>query len=364
MRIESVSSLCYHTPIDLPSHSELLWRDFACVYVDTDEGISGFGFTSVMNHFAVREYLTRVLAPFLVGKNPVDTEAIWHQMFQQFTLQATTGIVTCAMSAIDIALWDIKARALGVPLYSLLGGYSNRVQAYATFGLLSYSREELASIGQSLVEEGYTMLKMVVGIDGASNLGEDEARVRALRKAVGDDIGIMVDANKVFTRVQAAELARRLEPYNIAWFEEPLLHNDVAALAELRTRTRIPIAAGQQEGMKWRHRDLILGNAVDVLQTDVALVGGFSEAVKVAHLAQAFDLPITTNGYNCPHLNMQFVAAVANGWLVEVHSMGQAISNTVFVDAPRVVNGWIVLPEKPGLGMEIDNDRLSQYQDV
>jgi len=364
MKITSVSASCHHIPVEVPHRTDPLWRDLACVYVDTDEGISGFGLTSVMSHFAVREYVVRVLGPFLLGKDPMNTERLWHEMFREFTLQATTGIITCAISAVDTALWDIKGKAMDTPIYRLLGGYADHVCVYATFGLLSYSREELASIGQSLVDAGFSMLKMVVGIDGGTNLKEDEARVRALRKAVGDNVHIMVDANKTFNRMQATELAGRLTPYNISWFEEPVEHNDVAALAELRGRTSIPIAAGQQEGMRWRHRDLIVANSIDISQTDVALVGGFSEAVKVAHFAQAYDLPVTTNGYNCPHVNMHFVGAMSNGWLVELHGLGEGLSRTVFLDPPAASDGVIALPEGPGLGMGINYEALSHYEDA
>ncbi len=362
MKIVSVNATCHNVPLNLPLCKEPLWRDVTCVYVETDEGIAGFGFTSIMNCFAVREYVLRVLGPFLIGYDPLDTEWLWQEMFHQFNLQATTGVITCAMSALDIALWDIKGKLMGQPVHRLLGGYAKRVPVYATFGLLSYSREELVSVAKSLVADGYDKLKMVVGIDHASNLPEDEARVRTLREGLGDDVQIMVDANKLFSKLQAVELARRIEPYNITWFEEPVYNNDVNDLAELRTRTSIPIAAGQQEGMRWRHRDLVVGGAVDILQTDVALVGGFSEALKVAHFAQAYNLPMTTNGYNCPHLNMHFVAAVANGYLVELHSLGQELSEIVFVAPPRAEEGWITLPEEPGLGMDINYPALKEYE--
>jgi L-alanine-DL-glutamate epimerase-like enolase superfamily enzyme len=274
-----------------------------------------------------------------------------------------TGVITCAMSALDIALWDIKGKVMGQPIYRLLGGYAQRVPVYATFGLLSYSREELVSVAKALVSEGYNKLKMVVGIDGADNLPEDQARVEALRKGVGNDIQIIVDANHLFSLRQAVELARRIEPYNITWFEEPVHNNDVKDLAELRTRTFIPIAAGQQEGMRWRHRDLIVGNAVDIVQTDAALVGGFSEGLKVAHFAQAYNLPIATHGYVCPHINMHLVAGVTNGWLVEFHALGQKLSEVIFVNPPKVEKGWVTLPEKPGLGMDVNYAALKEYEE-
>ncbi len=363
MKITSVYATCHNVPFNLPHCKEPLWRDATCVYLETDEGVTGFGLTSIMNRFAIKEYILRDLGPFLLGQNPLSTEWLWQEMFCRFNRRAMTGVITCAMSALDIALWDIKGKIMGQPIYRLLGGYAQRVPVYATFGLLSYSREELVSVAKALVSEGYNKLKMVVGIDGADNLPEDQARVEALRKGVGDDVQIIVDANHLFSLRQAVELARRIEPYNITWFEEPVHNNDVKDLAELRTRTFIPIAAGQQEGMRWRHRDLIAGNAVDIVQTDAALVGGFSEGLKVAHFAQAYNLPIATHGYVCPHINMHLVAGVANGWLVEFHALGQKLSEVIFVNPPKAEKGWVTLLEKPGLGMDINHAALKEYEE-
>ena len=185
--------------------------------------------------------------------------------------------------------------------------------------------------------------------------------MEAVREAVGDGIQLMVDGNKMLDLRKAIELARRIEPCNITWFEEPVHYNDFHDMAVLRTRTSIPIAAGQSEEGCWQYRHFIAGGAVDIVQTDVAYSGGFSEGLKVAHMAEAFDLPIATHGW--PHINMQLIAAVPNGWRVEFRDEYEKLAETIFVDAPKPEEGWITLPEKPGLGLELNEDALKKYEE-
>src|SRR5262249_4572852 len=214
---------------------------------------------------------------------------------------------------VDIALGDIKGKPLGQPVWRLLGGYSAMVPAYITFGLLEYSREQLVEAAKQFIAQGHDKIKMVVAINGAQDPAEDAARVRAVREAVGDQVELMVDANYLFSFSVALDLAKRIEPYGIKWFEEPVYGNDVRLLANLRRQTRIPISAGQNEGHKWRHRELLVHEAVDIIQPNVVYVGGYTEGVKVAAMAQAFNIPIA-NGGGWPHHNMHLIAAGANGW--------------------------------------------------
>ena len=185
--------------------------------------------------------------------------------------------------------------------------------------------------------------------------------MEAVREAVGENIQLMVDANQQLSLRQATELARRLEPCNLTWFEEPVYHNNVQDMATLRTRTSIPLAAGQSQEMSWQQRLLIAGGAVDIAQADVVNVGGFTEGLKVAHLARSFDLPMATHGW--PLLNMHLMAGVSNGWRVEFHAEPQKLGETIFADAPRPEGGWINLPEKPGLGLEVNEAALKEYEE-
>jgi len=212
-----------------------------------------------------------------------------------------------------------------------------------------------------LVKQGETRLKMVVAVD-PENPRIDAERVKAVRKAVGDEVELMIDANYMFSFNRALELCKLLEPYHITWFEEPVYQNDALLLADLRRHTSIPIAAGQNEGHRFRHRELIANHAVDIAQPNVCSVGGYTEAVKVAALAQAFNLPIA-NGGGWPHHNMHLQAAMANGWRVEFHFEMWGVGDKIYKEPPAPVNGWVTLPDTPGLGLEPRFDALKEFEE-
>lgn len=203
---------------------------------------------------------------------------------------------------------------------------------------------------------------MVVGVNNAQDPVEDAARVRVVREAVGDGVQLMIDANYLFSLNNASELCRRIEPYDITWFEEPVYGNDALLLADLRRQTRIPIAAGQNEGHRFRHRELLVHGSVDLLQPNVCYVGGFTEGQKVAAMAQAFNIPIA-NGGGWPHHNMHLQAAMSNGWRVEFHYLMWKTGETIYKDPPGPQQGWVTVSEKPGLGLEPRWDALKEYQE-
>lgn len=351
MRIVRVEATAHRVPVRVPLRAEPIpWR-LVFVRVETDAGLAGYGVTGGIQWTATRELVNREMAPLLLGQDPLPTERHWQELYRRLNPRAQTGAWSAAVSAVDIALWDLKGRALGQPVWRLLGGARTAVPAYVTFGLLDYTREELVEVARRYVAEGHDQLKMVVAVDGGRNPAEDAARVRAVREAVGEGIELMVDANYLFAFPQALELCRRIEPYGIAWFEEPVWGNDARLLAALRRQTRIPIAAGQNEGHKWRHRELLLHQAVDVLQPNVVWVGGYTEALKVAALAEAFHVPVA-NGGGWPHHNLQLIGAVPNGWRVEFHLLMWGAGELIFRDPPRPTRGLVSLPDQPGLGLE------------
>lgn len=356
MKITRVEATWHQIPVTVPLLPEQRQR-IVFVRVETDEGVTGYGLTGGTQRSATRELINREAGPLLLGKSPLETERLWHELFRTLNPRAQTGAWSSAMSAIDLALWDLKGKQLGQPVWRLLGGHSQRVEAYVTFGLLDYNREQLVEVARTLVQRGHDKLKMVVAVDGARNVAEDAARVRAVREAIGDGVELKVDANYRFDLAHARDLAGRIEPYQITWFEEPVYGNDARLLAQLRRQTSIPIAAGQNEGHKWRHVELLLHEAVDILQPNVCWVGGYTEAVKVAHLAQAFNVPIA-NGGGWPHHNAHLIAAVANGWRVEFHYLMWMVGNAIYQDPPQPEAGWVTLTEQPGLGLEPKEDVL------
>jgi len=348
-------------PVEVPLLKEKIVTPIAFVTVETDLGVTGYGLTRGSQRFGVREFINREVAPFLKGKNPLETERVWNALIKQFNARVQTGMWSSAVSAIDIALWDIKGKHYKEPVWRLLGGAQNPVQAYVTFGLKQYNKEQLVEVAKQLVKQNETRLKMVVAVD-PENPKVDAERVRAVGKAVGNDVELMIDANYLFSYNRALELCKMIEPLGITWFEEPVYQNDALLLADLRRNTCIPIAAGQNEGHRFRHRELIASRAVDIAQPNVGSVGGYTEAVKVAALAQAFNIPIA-NGGGWPHHNMHLQAAMANGWRVEFHFEMWGVGDKIYKEPAAPDKGWVTLPETPGLGLEPRFDALKEFEE-
>src|SRR5690606_5395738 len=205
-----------------------------------------------------------------------------------------SGYASHAMAAIDLALWDLKGQILGQPCWKLLGGARESVPVYATFGFAFFERDELAAAAQAWVERGFKRLKMTVGHHAlqrrdeprplADVIREDVERIRAVREAVGPEVQLYIDANCSLDYFHAQALAQRIEQYGITFFEEPVAQNDIPNLAKLRARTSIPLAAGQNEGLASRFRDMLAAQAVDVVQPNVCITGGYTQCLKIAGL--------------------------------------------------------------------------------
>ncbi len=333
-------------------------KHFVFCEVETDEGIVGYGLTG---HFLARSVIVALekhVLPTVKGMDVRDLEKIHQRVWQKLNPRAMTGTVSMALSCLDIALWDIQGKAAGRSVAELLGNARDRVPAYCTFGFPQYDRDQLAEAARLHVANGFRALKSVVAVD-KGGWREDARRIRAIRDAVGPDVDLMIDANYLFNPVEAAYLCREIEDCGITWFEEPLTQNDARALADLRRSTRIPIAAGQMEGHRWRLREFVDHQAVDILQPNVTYCGGYTEARKVAHLAQAYNMPIA-NGGGWPLFNMHLLAGMMNGWIVEWHLGMVAVGETIFKDAPKPVDGWITIPDRPGLGLTVDEDAVRE----
>ncbi len=359
-------------PVTPPLVKSPMLQSATLIQVKTDNGIVGISQITGPMPSATIAFIEKDLAPFLKGKDPLETERLMHQMLWNFNSRAHSGVWSFAVSAIDVALWDIKGKYFNTPVWRLLGGAQKSVPAYLTYGFRTYSREELAEAAKHFVAQGHKRLKMVVGrlnihgrMDSSGASGEhreddpteDEARVRAVREAVGDDIELMVDANCLMKFDAALRWCKRLEPYNLMWFEEPIVHNDTRMLAELRKRTSIPIGAGQRDNFS-KLCELAAAHAVDFLQPHVGSVGGFTMGMKVAAVAQAFNLPIGNGDYFDIHLH----AAVPNGWRTEVRVPNWLAANVIYKDPPNPVNGWVTLTERPGLGLEVNEDAVKEYK--
>ena len=364
MEISKVEASCLNIPVKIPLTDRPTSLGVVLVLVHTDDGVTGIGLCRGWERVGVRELINRELGPFLIGRHPIETERIWNEAFWELgqNYQLRTGIVARAISAVDQALWDIKGKYFQQPIFRLLGGASvSSIEAYTTFGVNLLTREELVELATQLVSQGHDKLKIqAVAARRGQDIEEDATRVRLVREAVGEEVKIMLDANSKYNAVNALKLAKRLEPYDLTFFDDPVYIKDVQLMAELRRQTTVPLAARAKGENIWDNRDMIAGGAVDVMQANVLDGGGYTECLKVAHMAEMYHLPLATGG--AFHLqNAHLIAGVPNGWMTEYHLMIAQASETIFAGAPKPEGGRLPLLEKPGLGLELDEAAIKEY---
>jgi L-alanine-DL-glutamate epimerase-like enolase superfamily enzyme len=361
MKIRKVTCWVLRIPFTFPLVKETQYALANFVEVETDDGLKGHALSTYPMKYGIREYINREAAPAIEGMDPLRPEAVRTKLFWATARKHFMGAWNCAVSLIDIALWDLKGKALGQPIWKLLGGAHSQLPAYITFGLPRYSIDELIEVARMLIKDGQTRLKMVVaagahehdeilGQPTDASILEDAKRVRALRDAVGPDIELMMDANKGATYAQALRLAKLCEPCNLTWFEDPVLQGDPRLMARLRAQTTIPIAAGSTATSDLMFlREYLVHEAVDFLQPNVRDIGGYTQGLKAAGIAQAFNVPLSMGG-NYPHMNMHLHGGVPNGGRIEFHWQGWKCVESLFDNAPGPVQGTLTLPQAPGLG--------------
>ena len=371
MKITRVSA----TPLNIPVTIDVLGLNkqtslsLCLTEIETDTGLVGHGMTAITEEEIIAAAVREVAGPALVGEDPMATERLWEKLYWLLSPRGQTGYASHTIAALDIALWDLKGKALGQPLWRLLGGARSKVPVYATFGFGFFERDQLAAAAKLWVSQGFRRLKMTVGGHALARrdeprpidevIAEDVRRVAAVREAVGPEVKLYVDANCGLDLFHATELARRIEPYGISFFEEPLTQNDVRQMAQLRSRTSIPLACGQNEGLAFRFRDLLVNQAADVLQPNVTISGGYSQCLKIAGMAQAFNVPID-NGGAWPFHNMHLHAGVSNGGMAEYHYVAVQMLKQIFDGLPVPQDGWLHLPETPGLGFAPNAERVRE----
>jgi L-alanine-DL-glutamate epimerase-like enolase superfamily enzyme len=317
----------------------------------------------------VVELIRRDLGPAIVGRDPRDVAAIWDLLYsgsrahygvregRLFPTVGRRGITVAAMSGIDIALWDIAAKALDVPVWRLLGGrYRDRVPAYASGGWAP-----VGGIGKQLaqyVERGHRAVKMRVGLQDRS-VDDSAARVHEVRDTLGPEIGIMVDAHGTWSVRDALRFARKVEGCDLAWIEEPVSADNLAGLAEVRRATDIPIATGENEQTRFGFRDLIAAGAVDILQPDVAIAGGLTECQRIAALAAAHELTVAPHLWGSAILfasGLHLCVATPCATIVEFSRGENPLLHELCEEPFDLVDGHVLAPERPGLGLTLRRD--------
>lgn len=336
---------------------------FVIVRIRTASGLEGIGVTyHEVGGEAICELIRRNIAPKLAGRDPLETDALWNELFHYLRGVGRKGLTYCGISAVDIALWDLKGKILDLPLYKLLGGNRTRVPVYASGGWTSYSDEQLVDEARTMVARGFRTIKFKVGVECGTNLRRDVERVRKVREAVGPEIAILIDANNCFDAATAVQLANRIREFDIGLFEEPVLADDIPGLRRFRQGTDIPLATGEHEYTKFGVRDLLLAEAADIVQVDGTRAGGYTEMLKIAALTQAWNVRFAPHGMENMHLHL--VAACPNGAFLERLLMFEDITSLVFKGAPVPVDGYMDIPDLPGLGLELDMDFIQEHDET
>lgn len=362
MRITEVATTVLHVPgvlgiQDATIRHRATGRGALFVHIKTDEGHEGLGIGTVP---ATRDLIQQTLAPLLIGQDPLNHERLWEDMFWHVRGFGRKGMAFCAISAVDIGLWDLKGKIFNAPLYQLIGPYTDTVPIYGSGGWTHFTEGELVREQVGYVERGIPRVKLKVGKDFGKAEAEDVRRLAAVRQAVGDDVEIYIDANNGYYAKQAIAMARRFAPYNVGWFEEPVLADDIAGLAAIARAIDIPVATGEHEYTKYGFKDLIAQGGVDIVQPDVGRVGGITEWLKVAHLAHAFNLPIAPHAVSLVHLHL--ACCTPNLKVVEVLGVEEEANRLWYTEIPEQRQGmWSPFPDRPGLGLELDRGAVERY---
>lgn len=338
------------------------------VEIFTDAGLVGIGNAALAPRIT-KQVIDVYLKPLLIGKNPFDSEFIWQLMYRKTMAFGRKGIGMTAISAIDIAIWDILGKAAKQPVFRLLGGRTkHRIPVYAS-RLYSQCLEKLAAEAKSYKDCGYTAMKLRFGWgpqDGAAGVQKNLDLVRTVREVIGDGIDLMADAYMGWNLDYARRIIPLLEPYNLRWLEEPVIPDDISGYVALKAMGRIPIAGGEHEFTLYGFRELLDAKAVDYIQFDTNRVGGITQARKIAALAEAHSVPVVPHSGQMH--NLHIVMASLNCPMAEFFpivdvEVGNELFWYIFKGEPRPANGYIDLSDDvPGLGLTVQENALSKFE--
>jgi L-alanine-DL-glutamate epimerase-like enolase superfamily enzyme len=341
---------CVPLPVTLSdsTHGTIRSFELVTVRVRDDEGAEGTGYTYTVGAggAAVHALVARDLAPVLVGRDAERIEGLWQTMWWALHYGGRGGAQSLAMSAVDIALWDLRARRQRAPLWQVLGGFDPRVPCYAGGIDLDFPLDALLRQTDENLARGFCAIKMKVG---RPSLADDVARVRAMRAHLGPEFPLMVDANMRWSVDEAIRAARALADSAPVWLEEPTIPDDVPGHVRIVREGGLPIAAGENLHTVYEFRQLIAAGGVTFPEPDVTNCGGVTAFMKVCHLAEAFNLPVTSHGAH--DITVHLLAAIPNRSYLEAHGFGL----DRFIAAPlRIEAGMAVAPDRPGHGLELD----------
>jgi L-alanine-DL-glutamate epimerase-like enolase superfamily enzyme len=364
--IESVSVCIARVPLDNPvqfSTRTVNAREYCLVRIRSTDGVEGLGYCYAVNTSGrlLQVAVTDLLGPLLLGQDSWRVEGLWREMYQEALLQGRAGAVLRALSALDIALWDLNARSVNQPLYKLLGAtVLDKVPAYASGGYYwpGKTDDDLADEMRAFAEEGYKAVKIKVGKLTPTQEGTRMGKVRA---AIGPDVHLMLDANNAWPDLTTAlQYMEQLEPHRPYWIEEPFSPDDIDNHARLARATRVPVATGEIEAGRWRFKDLLERGATTILQTDATVCGGITEWRRIAATAASYGVPVAPHAWHDIHVHL--VASCPNANWMEFMPDDHIVNLRRLLDRQLVAKqGNLLLPTEPGLAFRFDEKAVARY---
>jgi L-talarate/galactarate dehydratase len=340
--------------VGLPAPTDT--REFVTLELGTDQGAVGLGLTFFGGALTpALKVAVDELARLTVGEDPTQVEAITAKLRRAAGSSGPGGIFTLALSAVDIACWDLKGKAMNQSVCALLGGLRDRVATYASGALMRpHPTDYLAKAGPRLRDMGFRQMKMQCGSE--PTVAASVERVRVMRESIGPDIDLMCDINQLWTVNQAIEIGRRIEPYHLFWLEDPTTHDDYPGMARIADALTTPIAAGEYHYGIVPFRHLLEHRSIDIVMIDLLRAGGITQWMKIAGMAEAFNLPVVS--HLVPEIHVHLVAAIPNGLTVEYMPW----TLNLYEQTPPIEGGQLVVPKKPGLGLAFDQAAMKRYQ--
>ena len=361
MKITHIQSQIVKLPADEPlaggPATPGATRDFVALTIGTDQGIEGIGFSFFGGALlGALKVAIDALGALTVGEDPLKIEAVAAKLRAAAGMSGPGGIFTLALAAIDIALWDIKGKALNLPLAHLLGGFRESVPTYASGALMRhFPLDVTARSAQTLVEKGFRQMKTQLALPGDTSPEREVEHLRVIREAIGPDIDLMCDINQRWDVRQAISIGARIEEFNLFWLEDVTTHDDYAGLARVAAALATPIAGGEYVYGLAPFRHMLEARSVDIVMIDVLRSGGITGWMKIAGMAEAFNVPVVN--HLCPELSVHLVAAIPHGLTVEYMPW----SGRLFEEVPQPVKGELRVPATPGHGLKFDQAALKRY---
>jgi L-alanine-DL-glutamate epimerase-like enolase superfamily enzyme len=361
MKIERVASRIVQLPADEPLADGPAvpgaTREFVVVTVTTKDGIEGIGLTFFGGALTLAlKAAVDGLGALIVNDDPLQVEAVAEKLRAAAGSSGPDGIFTLALSALDIALWDIKGKALNLPVATLLGGQRERVPTYASGALMrNFSLQEVEKAAATLVKRGFTQMKTQLALPGDMSPEREVERIRVIRETIGPGIALMCDINQRWSVAEAIRIGRRLEEFDLDWLEDVTAHDDYAGLAQVAAQLTTPVAGGEYVYGITPFRHMLEARSVDIAMIDLFRVGGITQWMKVAGMAEAFNIPVVS--HLVPEVHVHLIAAAANGRIVEYMPWTMRL----FENPPLPDRGALTVPSQPGLGLRFAPEIVKRF---